>query len=88
MQQIVVQIVPVKNARIAAEAQQAACTRMLHLEPVQNRLKLLMHPRIVVQKMELLLKTSKTAVIRNNQLSLINGRTIMSCHFNNVKYSK
>jgi hypothetical protein len=88
MQQIVVQIVPVKNARIAAEAQQAACTRMLHLEPVQSTLKLLMPPRIVVQKTEPLLKTGKTAAVRNNQLSFVNGRAILSCHFKIVNHSK
>jgi len=88
VQQIVVQIVLVKNARIAAEAHPAACTKMLHQEPAQSRLKCLMHPRIAVQKMEPHLKANKTAAVRNNQLFLINGRARLSCHFNNVKHSK
>jgi hypothetical protein len=88
MQPIVVQIVQVKSARIAAEALPAACTKMLHQEPVQNRLKRLMHPRIAVRKRELHLKASKTAAVRNNQLSFINGRAKLSCHFNNVNKSK
>ena len=88
MQQIVVQIAQVISARIAVEAHPAACTKMLHQEPAQSRLKCLIHPRIAVQKMEPHLKANKTAAVRNNQLSLINGRAKLSCHFNNVKHSK
>jgi hypothetical protein len=41
-----------------------------------------MHPKVAVQKMEPHLKASKTAVVRNNQLSFINGRAKLPCHFN------